>query len=131
MRQEVPFEKIEAIYNRLPMQQKKFVAPRGKFVDSPSVAIRTMNPDEKGYAEVYQFTPGEGFVSLAVSPEAQGQGRARQLLEEVLKLARRKRLETLIYEASKENKPSVHLAKKYFGAPSNADSKNYTWKVKL
>ena len=62
------YEKCLEIWKSLSPEQQKFVAPRGKYIDSPKLSIRHLENDESGFAEIYDFNGDktEGFLILAI-----------------------------------------------------------------
>jgi hypothetical protein len=61
------YKQVLDIYNKLPKEQQLYVAPSGKFVDSPRLLDRYVLEKQKGFIEAYKTSsPEEAFVTLAV-----------------------------------------------------------------
>lgn len=111
------FQDVKAIYDSLPEDQKRLVSPRGEFVDSPRLAIRTVTPEKDGYAEAYNMPGNKAFVTLAVSPDAQGKGKGVELLQQTIARARADGIRKLIYRLASSNKASRALVRKFVDKP--------------
>lgn len=120
--QQVPsFSDVKAIYDSLPEEQKKLVAPRGRFVDSPNLQLRVLNDDKTGFAEAYKLIGGpknSAFVTLALSPKAQGSGKGTELLQQLISRANATNVNKLIYRLDSSNKASRALIHKFVDKPS-------------
>ena len=106
------FERVLDVYNNLTPEQKLFVAPRGRFVDSPNLLYRHLAPEDAGFVEMYRMSPSErkAFLTLAVRPEAQGKGIGKQLLQRAIEEARsREDVNSIIYRTDKKNTLSSKL----------------------
>lgn len=125
------FESIKSVYDSLPEKQKKFVSPSGRFVDSPYSRVRVLLPNNDGFSEVYEFKPGEGFITMAIKPNKQGAGLGKQLLEQTVKEARKKKLKRLIYEACNNNSASIRFAEKNIGTPNAISNESSIWNITL
>lgn len=111
------FRDVRAIYDSLPEDQKKLVAPRGEFVDSPNLKLRTVTPEKDGFAEAYSMPGDKAFVTLAVSPKAQGQGKGTELLQQIIAKARAEKVKKLVYRLNSSNKPSLTIVRKFVDGP--------------
>lgn len=112
MHSKTDYERALEVYNSLLPQQKLFVAPKGKFVDSPSLIYRHLAPKDAGFVEMYKFHPNkdEAFITLAVRPENQGKGIGKQLLQKAIEEAKaRKDINSVIYRADSGSKVSDKL----------------------
>lgn len=117
------FSDVKAIYDSLPEEQKLLVSPRGRFVDSPNLQLRVLNGDKTGFAEAYKLKGGpkdSAFVTLAVSPDAQGAGRGKELLQQLIARARASKIKKLIYRLDNKNEASRALVKKFVESPSKS-----------
>lgn len=106
------YERVLDVYNNLTPEQKLFVAPRGRFVDSPNLLYRHLAPEDAGFVELYSMSPSErkAFLTLAVRPEAQGKGIGKQLLQNAIEEARRREdINAIIYKTDKKNALSSKL----------------------
>ena len=106
------FDRVLDVYNNLTPEQKLFVAPRGRFVDSPNLLYRHLAPEDAGFVEMYRMSPSErkAFLTLAVRPEAQGKGIGKQLLQNAIDAARqREDIGAITYRVDKKNAPSAKL----------------------
>lgn len=115
------FRDVKAIYDSLPEDQKRLVSPRGNFVDSPNLQLRVLNDDKTGFAEAYKLQGGpkdSAFVTLAVSPEAQGAGHGKELLQQLIARAKASKIKKLVYRLNSKNEASRALVKKFVESPS-------------
>lgn len=106
------FERVLDVYNNLTPEQKLFVAPRGRFVDSPNLLYRHLAPEDAGFVEMYRMSPSDRkvFLTLAVRPEAQGKGIGKQLLQRAIEEARsREDVNSIIYRTDRKNTRSSKL----------------------
>lgn len=106
------FNKVLKIYNSLPKEQQLLVAPRGRFVDSPNLLYRRLANKDKGFVELYKL-PSEknkAFLTVAVSPDAQGKGIGKKLVQKAIEEARLMRnIESIIYKVDNGNVASSKL----------------------
>ena len=106
------YERVLEIYNSLSPEQKMFVAPRGRFVDSPNLLYRLLADKDKGFVELYKL-PSEknkAFLTVAVSPDAQGKGIGKQLVQKAIEEAKLRRdIESIIYKVDNGNVASSKL----------------------
>ena len=103
------YQQVLDIYNSLPEKEQKYIAPRGKFVDSPNLVYRKVM-DNKGFAELYDIANGKAFITLAVRPEAQGKGIGKALLEDAIRAAKaNKDIKSIVYKADNSNTASHKL----------------------
>ena len=108
------YKKVLNIYNKLPKEQQLYVAPSGKFVDSPHLLDRYILEKQKGFIEAYKTSnPSEAFVTLAVAPEFRGQGLGKQLINESLSRLKDKGIKNIIYKVDNKNKASKTLAEDF------------------
>lgn len=126
------FDKIQAIYNSLPEDQKLFVAPKGRLVDSPYSVYRHIAPEDKGFVELYKL-PGadkkRAFVTMAVRPEHQGKGVGKYLLQNAIETAKsRADIESIIYRASNKNKASQKIGDS-IGQLKDKSTADKTWEI--
>lgn len=107
---------VQAIYDSLTDEQKLFVAPSGKFIaKSPYLKHRVMAEDDAGFADLYML-PGsdrQAFLTMAVSPQHQGQGIGSFLLDSVIQKAKDDAdIDSIVYRAAAANKPSLRMGSK-------------------
>lgn len=103
------YQQILDIYNSLPEKEQKYIAPRGKFVDSPNLVYRNVI-NNKGFAELYAIANGKAFITLAVRPEAQGKGLGKVLLADAINAAKaNKDIKSIVYKADNSNTASHKL----------------------
>lgn len=103
------YQQVLDIYNSLPEKEQKYIAPRGKFVDSPNLVYRKVM-DNKGFAELYDMANGKAFITLAVRPEAQGKGLGKALLVDAIRAAKaNKDIKSIVYKADNSNTASHKL----------------------
>ena len=106
------FNRVLKIYNSLPKEQQLLVAPRGRFVDSPNLLYRRLAHKDKGFVELYKL-PSEknkAFLTVAVSPDAQGKGIGKKLVQKAIEEAKLRRdIESIIYKVDNGNVASSKL----------------------
>jgi len=106
------FNKVLKIYNSLPKAQQLLVAPRGRFIDSPNLLYRLLANKDKGFVELYKL-PSEknkAFLTVAVSPDSQGKGVGKQLVQKAIEEAKlRKDINSIIYKVDNNNIASSKL----------------------
>lgn len=106
------FERVLEIYNSLSPEQKLFVAPRGRFIDSPSLIYRHLAPGNAGFVEMYKFPPNKdkAFITLAVRPDKQGKGIGKHLIQKAIEEAKlREDINSIIYKVDNDNTSSLKL----------------------
>ena len=106
------FDKVLKIYNSLPKAQQLLVAPRGHFVDSPNLLYRLIAAKDKGFVELYKLPnkKRKAFLTVAVSPDAQGKGIGKNLVQKAIKDAKLSRdIESIIYKVDNDNIASLKL----------------------
>lgn len=106
------FNKVLKIYNSLPKEQQLLVAPRGRFVDSPNLLYRRLANKDKGFVELYKLPSEENkaFLTVAVSPDAQGKGIGKKLVQKAIEEAKLRRdIESIIYKVDNGNVASSKL----------------------
>lgn len=120
------YKQVLDIYNKLPKEQQLYVAPSGKFVDSPRLLDRYILEKQKGFIESYKTSnPEEAFVTLAVSPEFRGQGLGKKLINESLLRLNDKGIKNIIYKVDNNNKASKSLAQ-YFNSEPDEVTNDYS-----
>ena len=108
------FENVKEIYESLTEQEKKFVCPSGRFVDSPHLVYRKVEKGVLGYIEAYNFngtSKNTAFVTLAVRKEGRGKGLGKKLLINCALWLKANGFKKLMYRLDKENIASEHLIK--------------------
>lgn len=126
------FEEIKKIYDSLPDEQKKLIAPRGKFVNSPFVAERVLSENKDGFAEAYDFGDNKGFVTIGVKPDSQGKGVGKEVLSALIRQARENgNLKELVYRIAKDNEASKGLISKFVNEPYKTTDEDLEYRIKL
>lgn len=126
------FEEIKKIYDSLPEEQKKLVAPRGEFVNSPFVAERVLSENKDGFAEAYDFGDNKGFVTIGVKPDSQGKGVGKEVLSALIQQARENgNLKELVYRIAKDNEASKGLISKFVNEPYKTTDEDLEYRIKL
>lgn len=118
----VSYEEAKALYDKLSNKEKKFVAPRGKYIDSPKLVFRLgeyKNKNLAGFIDVYYFnndkskvekdSSKDGFIIVAVDPEYRHQGIAQKLINKAANKAKEAGFDALTYEVEYKNKPSINF----------------------
>ena len=124
------YKKVLNIYNKLPKEQQLYVAPSGKFVDSPRLLDRYILEKQKGFIEAYKTSnPSEAFVTLAVSPEFRGKGLGKKLINESLLRLKDKGIKNIIYKVDNKNKASKALAEYFNSNPEEVTDKYSLYKI--
>lgn len=126
------FEEIKKIYDSLPEEQKKLIAPRGRFVNSPFVAERVLSENKDGFAEAYDFGDNKGFVTIGVKPDSQGKGVGKEVLSALIQQARENgKLKELVYKIAKDNEASKGLISKFVNEPYKTTDEDLEYRIKL
>lgn len=133
---DVSYEEALNLYNRLSEKEKKYVAPRGKYVDSPALLLRKgLINDNCCYAfcDVYHFKdddPDTGIIIVAVDPMNRGDGSGKRAVREAMKAAKKHGITKFIYRVDKTNKPSQGLVKSLGGKLVDEDEKDLKFEIK-
>lgn len=126
------FKEIKKIYDSLSDEQKKLIAPRGKFVNSPFVAERVLSGNKDGFAEAYNFGDNKGFVTIGVKPDSQGKGIGKEVLSTLIQQARKNgKLKELVYRIAKDNEASKGLISKFVKKPYKITDEDLEYRIKL
>ena len=124
------YKKVLDIYNKLPKEQQLYVAPSGKFVDSPRLLDRYVLEKQKGFIEAYSTqNPEEAFITLAVDPEFRGKGLGKRLVNESLNRLKNKGIKNILYKVDNENKASKNLAGYFTSIPSEVTDTHSLYKI--
>lgn len=124
------YKKVLNIYNKLPKEQQLYVAPSGKFVDSPRLLDRYILEKQKGFIEAYKTdNPDEAFVTLAVDPSFRGQGLGKKLINESLLRLKDKGIKNIIYKVDNGNKASKTLAEYFNSNPEEITDEYSLYKI--
>lgn len=124
------YNKVLNIYNKLPKEQQLYVAPSGKFVDSPRLLDRYILEKQKGFIEAYKTdNPDEAFVTLAVDPSFRGQGLGKKLINESLLRLKDKGIKNIIYKVDNDNKASKTLAEYFNSNPEETTDAYSLYKI--
>lgn len=110
------FKDVKAIYDSLPREQQLLVSPSGRFVDSPNLVLRTVDPGN-GFAEAYKIPGNKAFVTVAVAPDAQGNGKGMELLHNTIARANAEGIGRLVYRLNSNNNASRALVRKFVDKP--------------
>lgn len=120
------YKKVLDIYNKLPKEEQLYVAPSGKFVDSPHLLDRYILERQKGFIEAYKTSnPSEAFVTLAVDPKFRGQGLGKKLIDNSLRRLKNKGIKNIIYKINNANQTSKNLVE-YFSKDIIDNGGDYT-----
>ena len=112
------YERAKAIYDSLSDQEKYWVAPRGKFVDSDKILFREIMQNDEGkdvgFIEVYDFNNDKqtGFIVMAVHPDFRSQGYSRKLRTSAIENCKKIGIRKLLYGCHIENTSSLEAIKK-------------------
>ena len=117
----IQYKDAKALYDKLSNGEKKFVAPRGKYIDSPKLVFRLGEKDGDiliGFVDVYYFPDvkddiREGFIIMAVDPAYRGRGVAKKLISKAAKKAKEVGFDSLKYEVDFANKHSINFIQKF------------------
>lgn len=112
----VSYKDAESLYKKLSKKEKKFVAPRGDYIDSPKLSFRLGEYEDDeltAFIDIYEFKKGEGFIIIAVDPYHRGKGLAKKLLNKAIKEAKEKGLKKLIYKVDKDNESSISFVENF------------------
>ena len=112
-----PYTDALNVYNSLNRNVQLWVAPNGRFVDSPLVKYRDVGYQNQTnpacFIEWYDTSPDEAFIIYAVKPEFQGHGISQILLKAAANDAASHGKKKLIYRVSKDNIKSIKAAIKF------------------
>ena len=109
---DISYDEAKELYDKLSDKEKSYVAPRGKYIDSPKLSFRLGLVEKNnllGFIDVYEFNEKEGFIIIAVDPYYRGMGVAKSLLKSAIIVAISKNFNKLIYKVDKSNKASVNF----------------------
>ena len=112
------YERAKAIYDSLSDQEKYWVAPRGKFVDSDKILFREIMQNDEGkdvgFIDVYDFNNDKqtGFIVMAVHPDFRSQGYSRKLRTSAIENCKKIGIRKLLYGCHIENTSSLEAIKK-------------------
>lgn len=132
----IQYKDAKALYDKLSNGEKKFVAPRGKYIDSPKLVFRLGEKDNDtliGFVDVYYFPDAkndirEGFIIMAVDPAYRGRGVAKKLISKAVKKAKEVGFDALVYEVDFANKHSINFIQKFADKFKNETPKSYNAK---
>lgn len=68
---------------------------------------------------------------MAIKPQFQGLGFGKKLLKRALEIAKEKGLKTVVYEADKNNVPSLKFAEKHLGEADEINDESVIWRINL
>ena len=131
------FEDTLKVYESLSDEDKKFVSPRGNFVDSPALLIREVEYDKKtpiGYIEVYKYngtSTNTGFIGIAVNSKYRGKGVAKRLLTKAIDEAKHRGMTKLIYKLDAKNDASKRLIESLGYKLKSSTKNSYTYHIDL
>ena len=112
------YERAKAIYDSLSDQEKYWVTPRGKFVDSNNILFREIMQNDEGkdvgFIDVYDFNNDKqtGFIVIAVHPDFRSQGYSRKLRTSAIENCKKIGVRKLLYGCHIENIGSLEAIKK-------------------
>ena len=112
------YERAKAIYDSLSDQEKHWVAPRGKFVDSDKILFREVMQNDEGkdvgFIDVYDFNNDKqtGLIVMAVHPDFRSQGYSRKLRTSAIENCKKIGVRKLLYGCHIENTSSLEAIKK-------------------
>ena len=112
------YERAKAIYDSLSDQEKHWVTPRGKFVDSDKILFREIMQNDEGedvgFIDVYDFNNDKqtGFIVMAVHPDFRSQGYSRKLRTSAIENCKKIGVRKLLYGCHIENTGSLEAIKK-------------------
>ena len=112
------YGRAKAIYDSLSDQEKHWVTPRGKFVDSDKILFREIMQNDEGkdvgFIDVYDFNNDKqtGFIVMAVHPDFRSQGYSRKLRTSAIENCKKIGVRKLLYGCHIENTSSLEAIKK-------------------
>lgn len=112
------YERAKAIYDSLSDQEKHWVTPRGKFVDSDKILFREIMQNDEGkdvgFIDIYDFNNDKqtGFIVMAVHPDFRSQGYSRKLRTSAIENCKKIEIRKLLYGCHIENTSSLEAIKK-------------------
>lgn len=131
------FDDVKKVFNSLNDSDKRELST-GEYKDlGNNLLVRKVsrkNEDPVAFIEIFKDPDHDkktGFIALACSPEHRGKGYTKELLYGAIRDAKRKGLNTLIWETSKDNIASQKLAKEFGFRQSFETSEDYEYKLKI
>ena len=112
------YERAKVIYDSLSDQEKHWVTPRGKFVDSDKILFREIMQNDEGkdvgFIDVYDFNNDKqtGFIVMAIHPDFRSQGYSRKLRTSAIENCKKLGVRKLLYGCHIENTGSLEAIKK-------------------
>ena len=110
--------RAKEIYDSLTDQEKHWVTPRGKFVDSDKILFREVMQNDEGkdvgFIDVYDFNNDKqtGLIVMAVHPDFRSQGYSRKLRTSAIENCKKIGVRKLLYGCHIENTSSLEAIKK-------------------
>ena len=110
--------RAKEIYDSLTDQEKHWVTPRGKFVDSDKILFREVMQNDEGkdvgFIDVYDFNNDKqtGLIVMAVHPNFRSQGYSRKLRTSAIENCKKIGVRKLLYGCHIENTSSLEAIKK-------------------
>lgn len=123
------YSNAKAVYDSLSDEDKKFVSPNGRFVDSPSLAYRYIHKSGKdvaGFVDCYKYngkSTTSAFIVYAVTAKYRGKGISRILLNKAVSGCKALGYKKLIYKCEAKNIASSKAAQA-FGFKPTRETKN-------
>ena len=112
------YGRAKAIYDSLSDQEKHWVTPRGKFVDSDKILFREIMQNDEGkdvgFIDVYDFNNDKqtGFIVMAVHPDFRSQEYSRKIRTSAIENCKKIEVRMLLYGCHIENTCSLEAIKK-------------------
>lgn len=126
-----------AVYNQLSDQDKQYVSPSGRYIDSPyliSRKIKYINNQPVGFCEAYKFngtSNSKAFLIIAVLEEYRGYNIASELLNQVISDCINQNYNYFIYKCDITNKISKKLAIKNHFSLTNKTKNTLTFTLQV
>lgn len=112
------YERAKAIYDSLSDQEKHWVTPRGRFVDSDNILFREIMQNDEGqdvgFIDVYDFNNNNqtGSIVMAIHPDFRSKGYSRKLRTSAIENCKKIGVRKLLYGCHIENTGSLEAIKK-------------------
>ena len=134
--QDGTYKEILSLVKSLPDKEYHFIAPNGRFIDSPHCKVRIIIKDGHkvaAFIEGYVFddAPDTMVIVYAVAPAYRSQGCAHHLIYQAMDRAKEMGLKIIFARVDKENYPSQKLLRRigFHELKRNPDQISYIYEL--
>ena len=126
---EVSYETAKKIYKSLPKKEQELLSHY--FLEGENKKLLYRVGNENCFVEVVDYfgDKNSGYINVAVSPKARGQGLAKKYVKEAIEKMKDYKLKKMYYFAEKSNESSCALANslKIFKKTDSSDPNKRAW----